>query len=212
MERFLDDIFTIYTGTLENLHAFLDELNNIHPTIKFTMNHTTPSPSSDNPAPQPTCKCCTGSSLPFLDTACSISENKIVVDLYRKPTDRNQYLLPSSCHPAHITKNIPFSLAYRIVRICSEPNTRDKRLDELREFLLERKYKKNIINSAISRAKEIPRKEALKRVNIDKSEKRRPVFAAMYDPILPALATTVKKQWKRPPPQRSFSATSSCGI
>ena len=42
-KRFLDDIFTIYTGTLENLHKFLEELNNIHPTIKFTMNHTTPS-------------------------------------------------------------------------------------------------------------------------------------------------------------------------
>ena len=148
------------------------------------MSHTTPSSSSDNPVPQPTCACCTGSSLPFLDTACSISENKIVVDLYRKPSDRNQYLLPSSCHPAHVTKNIPFSLAYRIIRICSDPHTRDKRLDELKQFLLDRKYKKSIINSAISRAKEIPRKEALKRVNIDKSETRRPVFAVMYDPRL----------------------------
>ena len=47
LKRFLDDIFTIYTGSLENLHNFLEELNNIHPTIKFTMNHTIPStPSS----------------------------------------------------------------------------------------------------------------------------------------------------------------------
>ena len=41
LKRFLDDIFTIYTGTLDKLHQFLAELNNIHPTIKFTMNHTT---------------------------------------------------------------------------------------------------------------------------------------------------------------------------
>ena len=75
LKRFLDDIFTIYSGSLENLHKFLEELNNIHPTIKFTMNHTTPfssSPSSDNPVPTPSCACCTGDSLPFLDTSCSI--------------------------------------------------------------------------------------------------------------------------------------------
>ena len=58
-KRFLDDIFTIYTGTIENLNNFLEELNNIHPTIKFTMNHTTPSSSSDNPAPPSPCSCCT---------------------------------------------------------------------------------------------------------------------------------------------------------
>ena len=95
-----------------------------------------------------------------------------------------------------MTKNIPFSLAYRIIRICSETETRDRRLDELKQLLLERNYKKNIINSAIDRAKQIPRKEALKRVNIDKNENRRPVFAVMYDPRLPALPSIVKKHWR----------------
>ena len=165
-KRFLDDIFTIYTGTLENLHKFLEEINNIHPTIKFTMNHTTPSfPPSDDPAPPPPCACCTETSLPFLDTSCSIRNNKIILDLYRKPTDRNQYLLRSSCHPAHVTNNIP----YRIVRICSDQDTRDKRLEELSQLLLDRNYKKNIINSAITKAKSIPRKKALERVNINKN-------------------------------------------
>ena len=32
-KRFLDDIFLAYTGSLTNLHRFLSELNNIHPTI-----------------------------------------------------------------------------------------------------------------------------------------------------------------------------------
>ena len=199
-KRFLDDIFTIYTGTLENLHKFLQELNNIHPTIKFTMNHTTPfssSPSSDNPVPTPSCACCTGDSLPFLDTSCSIKDRKIIVDLYRKPTDRNQYLLPSSCHPAHVTNNIPFSLAYRIVRICSESDTRDQRLEELKQLLLDRNYKSNIINSAIERARAIPRMKALERVTTNTAEKtRRPVFAVVYDPRLPALPSIVKKHWR----------------
>ena len=91
----------------------------------------------------------------FLDTSCSISNNKIILDLYRKPTERNQYLLPSSCHPAHVTNNIPFSLAYRIVRICSDQDTRDKRLEELSKLLLDRNYKKSIINAANNKAKSI---------------------------------------------------------
>ena len=163
------------------------------------MNHTTPVPSSpsiESPVTTPPCSCSTGGSLPFLDTSCSIRDNKIVVDLFRKPTDRNQYLLPSSCHPAHVTNNIPFSLAYRIVRICSDQDTRDKRLEELKELLLERKYKKNIINSAITKAKSIPRVEALKRVTSNSEDKRRPVFAVLYDPRLPALPSIVKKHWR----------------
>ena len=37
---FLDDIFLIFFGSVHNLHMFLDELDTIHPTIKFTMSHT----------------------------------------------------------------------------------------------------------------------------------------------------------------------------
>ena len=58
-----------------------------------------------------------------------------------------QYLLTSSCHPPHIKDNIPFSLAYRIVRICSEEETRDKRLEELKNMLLSREYKNKLIEN-----------------------------------------------------------------
>ena len=162
------------------------------------MNHTTPSsPYTDNPVPPQPCGCCTGDSLPFLDTSCSIVKNKIIVDLYKKPTDRNQYLLPSSCHPAHVSNNIPFSLAYRIIRICSEPVTRDKRLEELRQLLLDRDYKKSLINSAINKAKLIPRKKALEKVTFNPQDKRRrPIFAVLYDPRLPALPNIMKKHWR----------------
>ena len=51
-------------------------------------------------------------------------------------TDRNQYLLTSSCHPASVTNNIPFSLALRLVRICSEVESRDKGLMELKQITL----------------------------------------------------------------------------
>ena len=63
-KRFLDDIFLVFTGCLQKLHQFLSELNNIHPTIKFTMTHTTPSGVLN-----PECGCETSESLAFLDTS-----------------------------------------------------------------------------------------------------------------------------------------------
>ena len=121
--RFLDNIFILWVGASQKLHEFINKLNQVHPTIKFTFSHTT----ADHEE-QP-CNFKHSDKLAFLDIATSIIEDQIVVDLYKKPTDRCQYLLTSSCHPPQITENIPFSLAYRIVRICSEPATRDRRVE-----------------------------------------------------------------------------------
>ena len=140
----------LFRGSLDSLHSFLQDLNKIHPTIKFTMSYTVPYLKKNV---QNKCDCDLTDSLAFLDTSCHIKDNKIIVDLYRKPTDRNQYLLTSSCHPAHVTTNIPYSLALRIVRICSLPKDRDRRLIELKNMLLERDYKPRIIDAAIEKAR-----------------------------------------------------------
>ena len=53
--------------------------------------------------------------VPFLDLMVSVDKKGFIqTDLYRKETDCIQYLLPSSCHPAHITKKhtIFISLSY----------------------------------------------------------------------------------------------------
>ena len=189
-KRFLDDIFMVYTGSIKSLHQFLSDLNNLHPSIKFTMSHTTP-PNLENPV----CECKPEVSLPFLDTSCKIVNGKIVTDLYRKETDRNQYLLPSSCHPAHVTENIPYSLALRIVRICTFNEDREKRFLELKNLLLSRNYKSKMIDSAINKARSIPRNEALKKVYREKTTSR-PVFVMHYDPRLPSIPAIVRKHWR----------------
>ena len=65
LKRFLDDIFMAYTGSVKSLHTLLDQLNTVHPTIKFTMSHTTPSNVKT-----PECECEPTQSLAFLDTLC----------------------------------------------------------------------------------------------------------------------------------------------
>ena len=134
LKRFLDDILMLFTGNAANLHKFIDQLNQLHPTLKFTVTHTR-LPGDDS------CDCDCPDRIPFLDTALKIVDGKISSTLFRKPSDRNKYLLPSSCHPPHCPQNIPFSLALRIVRICSETEERDLHLATLREMLLSRDYK-----------------------------------------------------------------------
>ena len=103
--------------------------------------------------------------------------------------------MTSSCHPAHVTNNIPSSLALRIVRICTDPASRDNRLEELKQLLLSRNYRNNIINVAIEKAKNIPRVEALKKVEKAKAT-HRPVFVVQYDPRLPSITSIVRRHWR----------------
>ena len=102
--RFIDDVNMKWTLSDEELQNFLSRDNNLHRSFKFTheIYNTT---------------------ISFLDTSSSLSEGVLSTDLYSKPTDTNQYILPSSCHPPHVTKNTPYSQALRIRRICSTDKT-----------------------------------------------------------------------------------------
>ena len=112
----------------------------------------------------------------------------------KKPTDRCQYLLTSSCHPAHVTENIPFSLAYRIVRICSKSETRDIRLGE--DLLLSRSHRPSLIDAAIEKAKKIQRDLPIKKSPVIQKQTSRPVLAITYDPRLPCIPQILKKDWR----------------
>ena len=74
--------------------CFIYTKNVIHPTITFTINHTSPK----NEAVEDRCNCEPQDSISFLDTSLSIQNGKIDTDLFKKETDRNQYLLRESCH------------------------------------------------------------------------------------------------------------------
>ena len=103
--RFIDDIFMIWTHGQDKLTDFTDTLNNTHPTIKFTTEQSK-------------------KSIHFLDVTISINnDNALSTDLYIKPTDTHQYLLSTSAHPKHTKQSIPYSLALRLRRICSEDET-----------------------------------------------------------------------------------------
>ena len=97
----------------------------------------------------------------FLDTKSNLVGDTISVYLCTKPTDTHQYLLPTSCHPQHSCKNIPYSLALRLRRICFDSDTFESRARELTDHLCKRGYQKLDISLAIERARQQKREDLL---------------------------------------------------
>ena len=97
--RFIDDIFMIWTSSKEDLLNFIQEINQVHQSIKFTVEY------SEN-------------SINFLDTTVYISNNRLFTKVYKKPTDRSLYLHKHSYHPENLKRNIPYGQALRLRKIC----------------------------------------------------------------------------------------------
>ena len=72
--------------------------------------------------------------LVFLDTKVHLKNGFLIPEIYSKPTDSHEYLNPKSSHPPNVVKNIPYSVALRVRRNCS---------DRIEDDTL---FKKNMIN------------------------------------------------------------------
>ena len=137
--RYIDDIFMIWTEGEQELLKFLDNLNSFNPSIKFEWDFT-----SD-----------TRKSVEFLDVTLSVCGRSIVYDLYCKPTDCHQFLHYQSCHADHIKNSIVYSSALRIKKRCSDQHKFEHHLSELEVWFKDRGYPKNLIQSQISRSRQV---------------------------------------------------------
>ena len=124
-----------------------------------------------------------------------IEEGMILTDLYRKPNSKVQYLLPESAHPRHCFPGIAKSLAHRVVRVCSRVEDRKKQLDELRQMLLARSYKPDMVTKVMQAAMEMDRSQTLEKVEREKLEPRVP-YIVTFDPLLPAIPAILQKNWR----------------
>ena len=111
-----DDIFFLWRHGEEKLKSFLDNINKMHPTLKFAVY---PSKTSIN----------------FLNVTVSIAECMIETDLNVKATDSHQYLLSSSCYPFDCKEGIPYSQALRLNRLCSNNEFFDKICNDLEKYI-----------------------------------------------------------------------------
>jgi hypothetical protein len=120
----------------KDLDEFFEHANSINSSIKFTQEVSK-------------------TKMSFLDTTTTVKEGNMTTDLYSKPTDKHQYRAPTSCHPKHCFKSIPFSQAIRIKRICSTLETTKQRLGDLRHHLKKRGYNDKVIESGFSKASKL---------------------------------------------------------
>ena len=89
--RYVDDVFALWPGG-RDFGVFLDALNNLSPTIKFTVEWELETV------------------LPFLDVTVSRFNSGFVFGIYRKPTHSHQYLHYFSWQPDHVKRSTLFSL------------------------------------------------------------------------------------------------------
>lgn len=129
--RYTDDIFAIWTHGVPALEEFLSSLNEFHDTIKFTVSWST-------------------NSVVFLDMC--VQDDLQQIDLHIKSTNTHQYLHTNSSHPKHCKTAIPYSLALRICRLCSEDENMHKRLTDLKQHLRSRGYADQLLEAEIQRA------------------------------------------------------------
>ncbi|XP_071478870.1 uncharacterized protein [Diadema antillarum] len=172
-KRYIDDIIFIWTQCPQSLAQFQNTVNALHPRIKFTFES---SPDCVN----------------FLDLKVLSDDGTLQTELYSKPTDSHTFLPPSSCHPRHVFKSIPYSQALRIKRNCSQPESTDKHLENLQHYLDKCDYPPQQTKLQINRARSIPRAELF-----DKKERpplERTPFVLTYSPATAKLHKILKKE------------------
>ena len=141
--RYIDDIFFLWNGTVQELKHFIKEINDVHQTIKFDIKFS-------------------NTEIHFLDTTVSITpDGKIKTSLYQKPTDRHNLLHQKSYHPSSTKKSLPYSQALRIRRICTDTVDYESARNALREQFKSRGYSETTLNEAFKKASNKDRQELL---------------------------------------------------
>ena len=137
-KRFMDDGFITWNTKLD-IQIFLNILNQMHPSIKYTI-ESGKIRNEDQ-------------TINFLDVTVILTKgNTIKTDVYYKPTNSHEYLSYNSHHPNHVKNNIPYNLAKRIVVFVSDYNQTENRLKELKQWLLNCDYPEKIVNKGIYNA------------------------------------------------------------
>ena len=147
-ERFIDDTFSLWTATREEITQFIEQANKHHQTIKFT-----PEVSQTETN--------------FLDTTVYKGErfrNESVLDVrtHFKPTETFQYTHFSTCHPSGVKRCFIKGEALRLLRTNSSKTLFEESVTNFKTHLLERGYPENFIQTTLSEVTFKDRKQTLR--------------------------------------------------
>ena len=98
--RYVDDILVVFKNNW-NIDNFLDVINNLVPSIKFTIENEV------------------NGKIPFLDIVIHRSSNEFKFSIYRKPTNNLAYVHFFSGHTLNVKQSVFQSMFLRALRVCS---------------------------------------------------------------------------------------------
>ncbi|XP_033103820.1 uncharacterized protein LOC117106549 [Anneissia japonica] len=173
--RYIDDIFLIWEDGLDSLKQFETYINNIHPSIKFTLEMSR-------------------TEIPFLDITTMLHNGDLSTTIYSKPTDNHKYLDYFSFHPMNLKRSIVYSQVLRLKRICSEPTDYATRVSSLASQFIKCRYPLSVIKSAITKASHRPRTDLLK-YNAKSHSDRIPLILD-YSPRTRPLTNAIKTDFE----------------
>ena len=113
--------------------------------------------------------------------------------LYKKPTDRQNYLHSKSEHPYSLKKSIAYSQALRIKRICSTQNEFEKHSSNLLQQLKKKAYHHGSLKEQIEKAR-VQERTLLLNKNPEEVKQSIPI-SIICNRTLPKIKSIVAKHW-----------------
>ncbi|XP_068755861.1 uncharacterized protein [Montipora capricornis] len=178
-KRYIDDIFSLWDVSKQDIDKFITQANSHHPTIKFTAEIS-------------------NTEATFLDTVVYKGkrfQNQSTLDVktHFKPTETFQYTHFSSCHPPGVKKGFVKGEALRLLRTNSSKTTFEENINKFKSRLLARGYPKRLIETLLSDIKFTERESALKQKNEDPKDIL--PFVTQYHPGVPHLKKVLLEKW-----------------
>ena len=139
--RYVDDCFSIVESNTEE--RLFNELNSVHPDIKFTKEMET------------------NGRISMLDVAIERRGTKMVTSVFRKATNTNLLLNFESSHPPHVKTGIVKCFVARARKVC-DPDRLHEEMSFLQRIFTENGYPRNVVcnmNGAINKERRAVNRE-----------------------------------------------------
>ena len=173
--RYIDDVILIWIGTKNELNQFLKNLNKKCPSIK-----------SDYKASK--------NRIVFLDTEIYLHNSKFDTKIYRKETDRQNYLDIKSEHTKSLKDSLPYSKAIRMKGISSNQEDLNNILKEMKNNFVKQKYRSSLISKHLERISLLNRIDLITENKTPQKSNRTPLLVK-YNRFLPNITKTIRKNW-----------------
>ena len=178
-KRYIDDVFSLWNTSIEEINGFIVKAIGYHQTIKFTAEISEKETI-------------------FLDTCIykgdRFKETSILdVRTHYKPTETFQYAHFSSCHPSGVSRGFIKGEALRLLRTNSSKITFEENIRKFKSRLHLRGYPDNLVSTVLSEMKFEERKSTLQQK--ETTHKKILPFVTQYHPAVSDIKKILMEKW-----------------